>query len=268
MFVLQVDGTTFSNGDAWKCLTCGVPQNNSEGFHAGVYDYAQAFSDGKRILAGTNIIDCSPYSLSDDQCSPNTTFIYPLTWSGGSIRELRLHPNNSYIGFNFMYMLGNTVSQFGGFGAITFQNSGNSSFYQLHDVTILYDPSPDTQMFYVNPKNSSELIFNPYARTIGEFRGFSKDGTEFLWIGQPVESGNFDIMGTKFISGDTRRLTRNQEYTDPVDMSPDNGYIVVMDTRGSDRLEFAAGMHNFINSSLILFNFIYFYYITIIYLFN
>jgi len=69
-------------------------------------------------------------------------------------------------------------------------------------------------------------------------------------------------MATNLASGVTRRLTSNPGYTgekserkrgkgiikintfvlDPVDMSPDNEWIVVMDTRESNRITFAAGM--------------------------
>jgi hypothetical protein len=61
-------------------------------------------------------------------------------------------------------------------------------------------------------------------------------------IGLPCESGNFDIMASSLATGATRRLTSNPGYTDPVDMSPDNEWIVVMDTRISERMTFAAGM--------------------------
>ncbi len=253
--VLKADGTTFSNGDSWKCITCGVPPANAKSWDAGELSYPQVFRDGKRILAGTNVIDCSPYLLVDDRCTPNVTFAYPIHWAtsadgsgkGGSIRELRLHPDNIHLGFNCIVLTPLSTDQYGYIGRFSFNPSPTTGIplvprYEITNVTLLYDASPAQQPFAPNPDDPAELLFKPLARSVGEFRGWSKDGQEALWIGQPCESGNFDIMATKLSTGETRRLTRNPEYTDPVDMSPDNNWIVVMDTRGSDRLMFAAGM--------------------------
>jgi hypothetical protein len=253
--ILKVDGTVFSNGDSWKCITCGVPDSHAQGAQLDVLDYPQTFHDGMRLLVGVNVIDCSPFLLTDDECTPNATFIYPIHWStsadgsgtGGSIRELRLHPDNNYLGFNSMVLTGTSVDQFGYVGRITFSPSPTSGTplvprYDITNVTCFSNPTPTSQVLYVNPKNSSELIFSPLAPSVGEFRGWSKDGQEVMWIGVPVESGNFDIMATNLSSGVTRRLTSNPGYTDPVDMSPDNKWIVVMDTRATDRMTFAAGM--------------------------
>jgi hypothetical protein len=59
IILIKTDGATFPNGDPWKCITCGVPSQNAIGISPAL-DYPQSFRDGKRALAGTNIIDCSP----------------------------------------------------------------------------------------------------------------------------------------------------------------------------------------------------------------
>ncbi len=114
--------------------------------------------------------------------------------------------------------------------------------YEISYVTILYNPSQEFQPLSINPNNATEILFNPLVPLIGEFRGWSKDGTEAMWIGLPCESSNFDIMATNLSTGFTRRLTSNPGYTDPVDMSPFDEWIVVMDTRDTDRMTFVAGM--------------------------
>ena len=68
VIVVKTDGTTFPNGDPWKCITCGVPAANDVGF-SGTVDHPQAFHDGMRALIGTNILDCSPYLIIDAACT-------------------------------------------------------------------------------------------------------------------------------------------------------------------------------------------------------
>ncbi|KAG4439908.1 hypothetical protein IFR05_004632, partial [Cadophora sp. M221] len=59
IILLKIDESVFPNGASWKCVTCGVPVSNQP---ARNWDdemgYPQAFKDGKRILAGSQIIDC------------------------------------------------------------------------------------------------------------------------------------------------------------------------------------------------------------------
>ncbi|USW55579.1 hypothetical protein Slin15195_G088980 [Septoria linicola] len=49
-------------------------------------------------------------------------------------------------------------------------------------------------------------------------------------------------MAADLQTGQVRRLTNHPGYVDPVQFSPDDGSFVIMDTRGSDRTEFMAGM--------------------------
>src|SRR5207302_2367123 len=60
--LLKADGTTFADGNPWKCITCGVPAENRQGMSSLAGEpYPQPFPDGKRILAMTNVVDCWPY---------------------------------------------------------------------------------------------------------------------------------------------------------------------------------------------------------------
>ena len=109
LIIVKTDGGKFTNGDPWKCLTCAVPAKNAVGTSKAL-DYPQSFLDGKRVLAGTNILDCSPYLLTDDRCNANALHVFPIRWNdkpdgsgtGGHLRELRLHPDNIHLGFNGM----------------------------------------------------------------------------------------------------------------------------------------------------------------------
>lgn len=102
VIIVKADGTKFSNGDSWKCITCGVPDRNAIGIGNSQYNYPQAFRDGSRLLVGHNVLDCSAHQVTSDDYTPEKTFLPPLRWniasddSGatGAIRELRLHPEN------------------------------------------------------------------------------------------------------------------------------------------------------------------------------
>lgn len=120
LIIVRTNGTLFPNGDAWKCITCGVPTDQQYGLTSSMdYQYPQAFADGTRVLAGSYIIDCGTAQLTSPECSPDKVHIYPLRWNtsptgsgaGGSIRELRKHPDDIHLTFNAISYSGSTVSQ-------------------------------------------------------------------------------------------------------------------------------------------------------------
>ncbi|GAA2403142.1 hypothetical protein GCM10010191_08380 [Actinomadura vinacea] len=86
------------------------------------------------------------------------------------------------------------------------------------------------------------LPLRPDAITVGELRGFSGSGREVTYIAYPAKSSNIDVFAADLRTGKARRPTAHPEYVDPVDISPDDKWTVAMDTRGSDRLMFLAGM--------------------------
>ncbi|KAH6671120.1 saponin hydrolase precursor [Halenospora varia] len=251
LIIIKTDNTTFPNGDPWKCITCGMPAENQVG-RVDLMDYPQAFSNGKRVLAGPQIIDCGSFQLSSTQCTPAATYIYPIRWNtsptgegpGGSIRELRLHPDNNHLGFNSL-LIGSdgSVSQFAYIGRLVFNavpNTGTplSARYDLINVTALVDPHERPQVYV----EGRELKINQSAIGIGELRGFSGSGQEVTYIGSPTESCNIDVYAIHLITGKIRRLTAHPEYVDPVDISPDDAWTAVMDTRGTGRQMWLSGM--------------------------
>ena len=254
IILVKTDGTKFPNGDPWKCVTCGVPAQNAVGIN-NAWDYPQSFHDGKRILAGTNIIDCSPFRLADTQCTAERVHIYPIRWEvradgsgkGGSIRELRLHPDDAHLGFNSISISRGKFDQFGYLGRLEFNPTPKSGEplvprYELVHVNRLFQEGLDKRVLTVDSQHSDQLRLNFNAIEIGEFRGFSKNGREVFYVGYPFESSNIDLFAADLLTGKVRRLTSNPEYADPIDASPDDKWIVVEDTRGSDRQMFVAAM--------------------------
>ncbi|WP_460060629.1 TolB-like translocation protein [Streptomyces sp. YKOK-I1] len=254
LILSRTDGKTFPNGDAWKCLTCGTPPANKQGMNADV-SYPQPFADGRRVLYGTNIVDCGPYRLASPDCAPDRLHIYPIRWNttadgsgpGGSIRELRLHPDQVHLGFNGITVTGGRLDQYGYFGRLRFAPAPTTGTplvprYEVEKVTRLLDASPTRQSVHVDARDPSRLVFDPSLPGFGELRGFSKDGREVFYVGYPVESSNIDLMAMDLRTGRLRRMTANPGYTDPVDSSPDDRWIVALDTRGYDRMMFTSGM--------------------------
>ncbi|KAH8884946.1 saponin hydrolase precursor [Thozetella sp. PMI_491] len=251
VIIVKTDGTTFPNGDPWKCITCGVPDANAVGLNTGSYDYPQTFSDGTRLLIGKNVLDCGDNQLTSEDCTPDKTFIYPLRWNtavdgsgaGGDFREQRLHPDQVHIEFNAFTFTGGSIGQHAYFGRLVFNPAPTEGTplaprYDVINVTLLVDPTEVPSI----TADGDRLIINPPGRSPGEARGFNGDGSEITYIGASVESGNVDVFAVHLITGAVRRLTSHPEYCDPVAFSPDNKWMAIMDTRGSGRQMFIAGM--------------------------
>lgn len=253
VIVVKTDGTTFANGDPWKCVTCGVPAANAAGMNP--LDRPEAFHDGKRVRAGANVIDCSPLLVTDEACTPERTHIYPIRWNvkpdgsgaGGSMRELFLHPDNVHLGWSSVVVSREGLGQFAYLGRLEFNPAPTAGTplvprYELANVTRFFSEAPETHAFREDPDNPGELLFNPHAPGFGELRGFTSDGQEAFFNGSSAESGHFDLYATHLSTGKSRRLSRHPGFTDSGDMSPDDKWIAVMDNRASERMMFVAGM--------------------------
>ena len=254
LIAVRTDGKKYSNGDAFRCITCGTPAANQQGTSGGLV-YPQPFRDGKRVLVGFNVLDCSPHLVADEACTGDAVHVYPIRWNvtpdgsgkGGSIRELRIHPDDVHLGFNGFVLSPERLDQFGYLGKLQFDPAPTTGTplvprYDLEAVTRLFDPAPEKQAITIDAQHPDQLKVQTDVPTVGELRGFSQDGKEVFYIGNPTESSNIDVYAADLTTGKTRRLTRNPEYVDPIDSSPDDRWTVAMDTRGSGRQLFMAAM--------------------------
>ncbi|KAF2014223.1 saponin hydrolase precursor [Aaosphaeria arxii CBS 175.79] len=246
VIIIKTDGSLFPNGDAWKCITCGLPSQNTidmiPGFH-----YPQSFRDSQRLLIGSNILTCTPFNLTDPQCTPSKTHIYPVRWNNpasngfGAIRELRLHPDNAHIGFSaFTLYEDKTPGQLCYYARLEFNPSDPHPGYDLTNVTTLLSatgPKP----YSISGRN---IHIDSSALAIGELRGFTPSGDEVIYIGPPTESSNVDVFAAHLRTGAVRRLTSHPDYCDPITYSPSGDSMVVMDTRASGRMMWASGMRS------------------------
>ncbi|KAM0715463.1 hypothetical protein Q7P37_008961 [Cladosporium fusiforme] len=249
LVLLKADGTVFANGDSWKCITCGVPAEHATGAESPEYQSPQAFSDGRRILADSLVIDCGDALLAHDECTPEKIRIYPIrlddredgSGPGADLRELRLHPDNVHLGFNMFSFTDGQLGQTAFIGRLHFNASpamGSNPRYDLSYVNQLYDPNASQPVSV----HGDQLSLDNNAIAIGELRGFSGTGREVLYLGYPNESCNIDVFAADLFTGRVRRLTSHPGYCDPVQMSPDDESIVIMDTRSNDRITFMAGL--------------------------
>ncbi|KAH8589559.1 hypothetical protein B0O99DRAFT_553527 [Bisporella sp. PMI_857] len=249
VILLKTGNTTFPNGDPWKCITCGMPAANRLGRNEDSWDYPRVFKDGKRFLVGTNIIETGGYPVDSELVTPNNTYFYPIYWpvtadgsgSSGAIRELRLHPDDQHLSWNSFDGSG----QNGFYGRLTFNPAPTAGEprvprYDLSSVNLLI---PATKKSILQA-DGNELKFDRTIPHIGELRGFSGSGKELTYIGYPWEACNFDAFAVNILTGAVRRLTAHPEYVDPIDISPDDEWTAVLDTRGSNRDMFMSGMRN------------------------
>ncbi|KAL4922806.1 hypothetical protein BDW62DRAFT_215760 [Aspergillus aurantiobrunneus] len=139
----------------------------------------------------------------------------PIRWEGGSIRELRIHPDNLHLGFNAFAQQNEVLGQYAYIGRLLFNPSPTTPHYKLVNVTRLFNPDAP-QQHITNPQQKR----NQHRRTARLHRKRKRN----------------------LSTGETRRLTQHPEYADPIDVSPDDNWAVILDTRGTDRQMWLAGM--------------------------
>lgn len=250
--VIKLNGV-FENGTPWKCLTCGIPAANRQGLEPGTGGYPQPFNDGYRVLLGDTILECDEPLVSEG-CTPDNTFRYPIRWNtspdgsgaGGSMRELRIHPDDVHLGWSSFVVGGTKLDQFMYYGRLEFNpapatGSPTVPRYDLVSVNLMYDPDQPGPA-WPDPDNPDQLDLDPLAQEVGEFRRFSKDGKWASYVGYPSGSNRIDMFMIHLETGEVRQLTRHPEYTDPMDFSYDDEWGVYLDTRGSGRQMFMGAM--------------------------
>jgi len=247
--IKTTEGATFSNGDAWKCLTCGVPPENRLGSKA-EFDHPQAFHDGKRIKAGMNVVDCGVHDLIDDACTPAETHIFAIysptrTSNFTSPREHRLSPDDVTLGFSqFSISFDQGTGQYCYAGHLQFNPApadASPPRYELVNVYRLFNIAPGAAPWVLDQDNPGDILFNPDFQSCGELRGFSADGQEVYGIHNPEWANHVDLFATDLATGAVRRMTRT-EYIDPGVPSPDDQWFIGMDVHVSQRNHFLGAM--------------------------
>jgi hypothetical protein len=247
VLLVRTDGKTFPNGDAWKCLTCGVSvgpdviTGNTAGQASGYqYPPPHALPGDKQALVGNGILSCGNYKLEDTNCTPANTQVLPIYWGTSPLgkangpatngREWRLSPDGVHLAWDTLDLAAFNEVPF--VGRLTF-NQGLQR-YDLTNVSALPNGSP------YELQSGNTLKFVPH-QMIGELRGWTSDGTGILGI-QSGESDNVDAWSTSLATGKSTLLTNHAEYTDPMFMSPDGRYLLAEQVLGSGRLDFISGM--------------------------
>jgi hypothetical protein len=246
--IKTTEGATFPNGDAWKCLTCGVPAENKLG-STPLYDHPQGLHDNKRIKAGMNIVDCGDHALTDAACTPALTHIYQIksptaTSSFTSPREHRLSPDDVTLGFSQFSFTAQGPGQFCYAGRLQFNAApadAGPARYDLVDVYRLFNGAPEAAPWRLDPNNPGDILYQPNTQSCGELRGFSSDGKEVYGIYTPEWANHVDLFATDLATGATRRMTRT-EYVDPATVSPDDQWLLAMDVNVTQRSHFMAAM--------------------------
>ncbi|MFJ9180556.1 hypothetical protein [Streptomyces sp. NPDC102360] len=249
VLVVRTDGTTFPNGEAYKCLTCGVSYGSDIDTSQLVYPPANELPDRKRVLVGNGILECGPegaeYAVTDPRCTPANTRIKPIYWNDKPLfqrdengvnngREWRLSPDGQHLLFNVVDFRVLSIVPY--VGRIAYDHEKGR--YHLTKVSALTNPSTAFAPMVVEGGN--RLRFN-HAGMVGEPRGWSADGRATLGI-QSLNSDSMDAWATDLATGASKPITRNAHYTDPMQMSPNGKWLLAEEVNGSGRLDFISGM--------------------------
>lgn len=249
VLVVRTDGTTFPNGEAWKCITCGVSYGSEIDTSQLVYPPANELPDRKGVLVSNGILECgadgAEYAVTDPRCTPANTRITPIYWNDKPLfepdssginngREWRLSPDGVHLVWDVLDY--RALSEIPYVGRIAYDKE--NSRYKLTGVSVLANSSALYQPLVVEDGNKLRLN---NAGMVGEPRGFTADGRATLGI-QSVNSDSMDAWATDLATGVSRPLTRQAHYTDPMAMSPDGKWLLAEEVNGSGRLDFISGM--------------------------
>lgn len=249
VLVVRTDGSTFPNGEAWKCVTCGVAYGSEIETSQFVYPPANELPDRKRVLVGNGILSCgangTEYAVTDPRCTPANTKITPIYWNDKPLfkadssginngREWRLSNDGVHLVWDVLDY--RALTETGYVGRISYDKEKGR--YELVGVSALANPSAAYQPLVVEKGN--QLRFNQ-AGMIGEPRGFTADGRGILGI-QSANSDSMDAWATDLATGASQPITRNAHYTDPMAASPNGKWLLAEEVKGSGRLDFISGM--------------------------
>ena len=253
--MIKTDGTTFPDGDAWQCITCG----KGGSYGSGSPD-SQVLDNGLMLFTGGAIETCGGsytnsgpvglYQFTDPNCYNNPSvkiMSYPLRWSvktpdsgaGGSTSGLKLNPDGVHVAWNVTSGISENVY----YGRLQFDPtppSGTTPAVPRYDIVDVYGFYPGSTAEYLDTCNDSFYHIdssNPnqldYYQGCGdaEFKGWSADGQSIIDIGNAV-SDSLDHFADNVQTGVMTRIDNGHGYSDPDTASPDGNWHVAMATRG------------------------------------
>ncbi|MEV7389195.1 hypothetical protein [Streptomyces sp. NPDC091215] len=249
VLAVRTDGGTFPNGEAWKCITCGVSYGSDIDTSQLIYPPAHELADRKRVLVGNGILECgsgrTTYAATDTRCTPANTRITPIYWNDKPLaapngdgsangREWRLSPDGVHLLWDDLDLKNLTELPLVGRLAYDAQNQR----YDLVHISVLMNTAAEYQPLVAESGNQLRLN---HAGMVGEPRGFTSDGQATLGI-QTLESDNVDGWATDLSTGRSRPVTRHAHYADPLAMSPNGKWLLAGEVNGSGRMDFISGM--------------------------
>ena len=242
----KTNGTTFPDGNAWKCITCGVALPTGVLSKFFNYPPPRALPGDKQILVGNAILQCTnpqgaTLLLSDPSCTPANSQLYPIYWGTnplggaggifGNGREWRLSPDGVHLMWDSIVFSNGSINEDPFEGTLTWDPVNLR--YNLTSVYYLPQTSPWVQQ-------GNQLTFVPKTM-LGELRGFSSDGKSLLGI-QAYEDNSVDGWSTDLTTANSKPVTTHAEYTDPFAESPNGKWTVADAVIGSGRMDWLSGL--------------------------
>ena len=234
IMISKIDGSEFN------CLTCpleGLP-----------FVKLDIFSDGRRIVVGNQVIaglpfplpypspfpgfetvpilECTP-SLLDCQ-TPELVFVRvpfdpddPALFPNQRVREFRISPDGVHLGWTQI-----RDDSLLGLVPVAGELRREADHYELDNVEVLTPlKSP------MEPRPDGGFDFKP--PNAGEIKNFLNGGATFALLTEDFAI-NSDAGRVDMATGQVERLTHHPDYDEPIDVSPDDRWLVVGSKRNQD----------------------------------
>lgn len=223
---VEVGGETHAgvmklDGSAFQCLTCGAFARSGG---------LQPFPDGLRALVnlGGNgigdlqfaVLECAP-SLYDCQTKRTSPVRFPIPGilSGAQNRGAQLHPDGEHLKWNEVRIAEGEIMTVG-------RLERAASDYVVAPLAVL-NPA------YELGDDLDDWVAGGRYYELGEWT----DGGAGIKYGTTTTAGNYDIWELDLASGARRQVTRDLDYNELYDLSPDGAWIAYSSPRGLDRMD-------------------------------
>lgn len=218
MGVMDLDGSNFT------CLTCGTYTRATA---------LQPFPDGLRALVNTSagsgggigdiqlaVLECAP-SLYDCQTKSSLPLRFPIPGipQGAQNRGAQLHPDGVHLKWSEVRTFDGQIMTLG-------RLERGATEYVVVPLVVL---NPD----YTPGPNADDWIPGTRYYELGEWT----DGGRGIKYGTTTTAGNYDIWEVELATGARRQITRDLDYNELYDVSPDGRWSAYASPRGLDRMD-------------------------------